>query len=89
MKTVMLTIEKKVTLTIDGKKVTVPEGTTVLEAAKTAGIHIPTLCYLEDINKVGACRICTVEVNNRLQAACICPQKKAWLLRPTRPESGS
>lgn len=85
MKTVMLTIEKKVTLTIDGKKVTVPEGTTVLEAAKTAGIHIPTLCYLEDINKVGACRICTVEVNNRLQAACILPAEEGMVVKTNTP----
>ena len=61
-----------VTLTIDKKQVTVPEGTTILEAARTAGITIPTLCYLKEINEIGACRICCVEVEgvDRLIAAC-------------------
>ena len=53
---------KTVTLTIDHKSVTVPEDTTILEAARKLNIHIPTLCYLKDINEIGACRICCVEV---------------------------
>ncbi|MCT4661988.1 MAG: NADH-dependent [FeFe] hydrogenase, group A6 [Tissierellales bacterium] len=63
-----------VTLTIDNKEVTVPKGTTVLEAARQIGVNIPTLCYLKDINEVGACRMCLVEVegvNNRLLASCV------------------
>ena len=45
-----------VTLTIDGRTVTVPEGTTILEAAQTLRISIPTLCYLKDINEIAASR---------------------------------
>ncbi len=41
----------------------VPAGSTILEAASYAGIDIPTLCYLKDINEIGACRMCVVEVN--------------------------
>jgi NADH dehydrogenase/NADH:ubiquinone oxidoreductase subunit G len=51
-----------VTLTIDNRTVTVPEGTTILEAARSVRLDIPTLCYLKDINEIGACRICMVEV---------------------------
>ncbi len=61
-----------VNLTIDGKAVAVNEGTTILEAAKSAGITIPTLCYLKEINEIGACRVCVVEIEGqeRLSAAC-------------------
>ena len=61
-----------VTLTIDGRTVTVQEGTTILEAARSVHIDIPTLCYLKDINEIGACRICMVEVEGqpRLVPAC-------------------
>ena len=61
-----------VTLTIDGRTVTVQEGTTILEAARSIHIDIPTLCYLKDINEIGACRICMVEVEGqpRLVPAC-------------------
>jgi len=62
-----------VTVTIDNKEISVPKGTTVLEAAKQIGVHIPTLCYLKDINEFGACRMCLVEVEgvNRLLTSCI------------------
>ena len=61
-----------VNLTINGKKITVAEGTTILEAANQNGIIIPTLCFLKDINEIGACRICVVEIEGmeRLVAAC-------------------
>lgn len=61
-----------VTLTIDGRSVTVPNGTTILEAARSVNINIPTLCYLKDINEIAACRICCVEVEGmeRLVPAC-------------------
>ncbi len=64
-----------VNLTIDGRAVSVPEGTTVLEAAKTVNINIPTLCYLKDINQIGSCRVCIVEIKGAraLQAACVYP----------------
>ena len=55
-----------------------PKGSTVLEAAKAAEIDIPTLCYLKDINEIGACRLCLVEVSEggkpfRLVTACVYP----------------
>ena len=51
-----------VNVTIDGVKVSVPERTTILEAARLAGINIPTLCYWKELNEIGACRVCVVEV---------------------------
>ena len=61
-----------VTLTIDKKTVQVPEGTTILEAARSAKLNIPTLCYLKELNEIGACRICMVEVegHERLVPSC-------------------
>jgi len=67
---------------INGRDYQVPKGSTVLEAAKVAGIDIPTLCYLKDINEIGACRICLVEVQemrgptlgpSRMVTACVYP----------------
>ena len=55
-----------VSLTIDGIKVQVPAGTTVLEAARSANIQIPTLCYLKDVNQIGACRMCLVDTGGRV-----------------------
>ena len=62
-------------LTIDGVPVSVEEGTTVLKAAHAAGIKIPTLCWLKDINEIGACRMCVVEVKGarNLVTACVYP----------------
>ncbi len=61
-----------VNLKIDGIAVTVPEGTTILDAARQAGINIPTLCYLKGLNEIGACRVCVVEKvgESHLIAAC-------------------
>ena len=50
-----------VNLIIDGQKISVPEGTSILEAATKVGIKIPHLCYLKDLNEIGACRVCLVE----------------------------
>ena len=62
---------------INGIAVSVPKGTTVLEAAHTAGVEIPTFCYMKEINEIGACRICMVEINEgrgfRMVAACVYP----------------
>ena len=66
--------KEMVNLTIDDQKVTVPKGTTILKAAKTAGIDIPTLCFLKDINEVGDCRMCIVEVEGRKGFATSCIQ---------------
>ena len=66
--------ENLVTLTIDGVQVKAPKGTTILEAAKLAGIDIPTLCFLKEINEVGDCRMCIVEVEGRRGFATSCIQ---------------
>ena len=61
-------------LTIDGKPVEVEKGTTILHAARKAGIEIPTLCYIEDLLPDGSCRLCVVEVRNngrtKIDTAC-------------------
>lgn len=64
-----------VNIKINNKPYTVPKGSTILEAARYAGIEIPTLCYLKDINEIGACRMCMVEVKGArsLVAACVFP----------------
>ena len=64
-----------VNIKINGMDVAAPKGSTILEAAKLAGIDIPTLCYLKDINEIGACRICIVEVKGAksLVASCVYP----------------
>ena len=69
-------MKKMINLKINNIPVTVPEGTTVLQAAKHANIEIPSLCYLKDVNCIGACRVCVVEIKGRrgLTAACTCPQ---------------
>ena len=61
-----------VTLNINGQQVSVPEKTTIMEAAEKIGIHIPHLCFLKDINEIGACRVCLVEVEgmDKLVPAC-------------------
>lgn len=64
-----------VNIKINGMALSVPQGSTILEAARYAGIEIPTLCYLKKINAIGACRICVVEVKGArsLVAACVYP----------------
>ena len=64
-----------VNIKINGVEVSVPKGSTILDAARYAGIEIPTLCYLRKINEIGACRICVVEVKGArsLVAACVYP----------------
>jgi len=67
-----------VSLTIDGKSVQVEVGTTILEAAATVGIKIPTLCWLQKVSPTGACRVCAVEVEgvDRTMTACNTPVKE-------------
>ena len=66
-----------VNIKINGIAVSVPKGSTVLEAARQTGIEIPTLCYMKEINEIGACRICIVEVNEgrgfRTVTSCVYP----------------
>ena len=64
-----------INLTIDGKNIEVPEGTTILQAAAKLGIDIPTLCYLKEINEIGDCRMCLVEVEGKRGFATSCIQK--------------
>ncbi|MDD7517743.1 NADH-dependent [FeFe] hydrogenase, group A6 [Ruminococcus flavefaciens] len=68
---------ENITVKINGVELEVPKGTTVLEAAHIAGFEIPTLCYMKEINEIGACRICVTEVNEgrgfRLVAGCVYP----------------
>ena len=80
----------EILLQIDGKEVKASEGMTILEAAQSVGISIPTLCHHEKLEPYGACRICTVEVDARgrtsLVAACIYPVEQNLVVR-TRSET--
>ena len=64
-----------VNIKINNMPLSVPKGISILEAARYAGIEIPTLCYLKDMNEIGACRICMVEVKGArsLVSACVFP----------------
>ena len=80
-------MENMINLTIDGVQVSAPAGSTVLEAARLANIHIPTLCYLKDVNQIGACRVCVVDVGARaLQAACVYPISEGMVVKTNTPE---
>ncbi len=80
----------EITLTIDNKTVKATEGMTIFEAAKNAGINIPTLCHHEKLKPYTACRICTVEIEERgrttLDTACSCPVENNMVVR-TRSEN--
>ncbi|MBE0554028.1 MAG: (2Fe-2S)-binding protein, partial [Rhodobacteraceae bacterium] len=67
--------ERKVTLTIDGASVTVPEGTSVMRAAMEAGVEIPKLCATDMLDAFGSCRVCLVEIEGRggTPASCTTP----------------
>ena len=77
-----------VNIKINGIECSVPEGSTILEAARLAGIRIPTLCYLKDINAIGACRICVVEVKGArsLVAACVYPVNEGMEIFTNTPK---
>ena len=80
-------MEQMIPLTIDGARVEVPAGTTVLEASRLAGVKIPTLCYLKDINQSGSCRMCVVDTGARaFQAACVLPVTKDMVVKTNTPE---
>ena len=64
-----------VTLTIDGRELTVPEGTTLFDAAREAGIEIPTLCHDPKLEPVGVCRMCVVEVEGSRVMAASCVRR--------------
>lgn len=77
-----------VKVTINGISASVPSNYTVLEAAKSLNINIPTLCYLKEINEVGACRMCVVEVEKAkcLQAACVLPVSEGMVVKTNSPQ---
>ena len=86
---------ERVKLTIDGIQIEADRHSTILQAAALAGIRIPTLCYLKDINEIGACRVCVVEVegyaklvtacNNRVKEGMVVPaQQQLCILRQKR-----
>lgn len=77
-----------VTLTINNKSVTVNDDATILEAASSAGITIPTLCYLKDLNEIGACRCCMVELsgNEKLITACNNQVKEGMVIYTNSPK---
>ena len=79
-----------VNLTINGQKISVSEGTTILEAALKVGIDIPHLCYLKDINEIGACRVCVVENAGMetLVTACNTPVEEGMELYTNKTEMG-
>lgn len=64
-----------VKLTIDQKAIEVPEGSTIMDAATIAGIPIPKLCFLKDINEIGACRVCVVEIEGKDKLVTSCNNK--------------
>ncbi len=76
------------TLTINDKLVSSPEGATILQAARENGIDIPTLCQLDGLSTVGACRLCLVEVGpaGRLQAACVTQVAEEMVVRTETPK---
>ena len=77
-----------VNLTIDEKQICVPEGTTIMEAAKENGIRIPKLCYLKDINEIAACRVCVVELEgmDKLITSCNNVVKEGMVIHTNSPK---
>ena len=78
-------MEKMINCKINGMDVSVPAGTTILEAARKVGIEIPTLCFMKEMNEIGACRICVVEANEgrgfRIVASCVYPVSEGMEVR--------
>ena len=77
-----------VNVKINGMPLSVPADYTILQAAKSAGIDIPTLCYLKDLNEIGACRMCVVEVKGArsLVAACVYPVNEGMEVYTNTPK---
>lgn len=78
---------ENIKLTVDGKVVEVPSGSTVLEATRIAGSDVPTLCYLKDVNKIGACRMCIVEIEGArgFVTSCTTPATDGMVVRTNTP----
>ena len=64
-----------VNLTINNRRLSVPEGTTIMAAAASIGINIPHLCYLKEINEIAACRVCVVELKGKDKLITACNNK--------------
>src|ERR1700746_1500690 len=78
---------RTVTLTLDGREITVAEGTTIWAAAKAAGIDIPVLCHDERFDPVGVCRMCVVDVGARAYAAaCVRPCENGMEVKTATPD---
>ena len=71
-----------VTLTVDGKKLTVPAGTLLIEACKSTGIEVPSFCYYPALSLQGACRMCLVDIEKmpKLQTACTTPVAEGMIV---------
>jgi NADH dehydrogenase/NADH:ubiquinone oxidoreductase subunit G len=84
------TDEKKVNIVIDGEKVQIEEGSTLMQAAKKLGIHIPSLCYHEKIKPHGACRLCIVEIEkkgrSKIVASCAFPVEEGLIVHTESPK---
>jgi len=80
-------VAENVTLTIDDQKVQVPEGTLIIEAAESVGIHIPRYCYHSGLPVVGSCRMCLVEIEKapKLQPSCATPVAEGMVVRTRTP----
>src|SRR4029078_6190341 len=80
-------VTKNVSLKIDGREVTVRDGTTILDAAKQLGIEIPVLCHDDPYEPVGVCRMCVVDVGARVYAAaCVRPCEEGMEVQTATPE---
>lgn len=79
---------ENITIKINGIQVSAPKGSTILEAARLAHIEIPTLCFLKEINEIGACRICVVEVTGArsLVASCVYPISEGMEVKTNTPK---
>ena len=80
-------MEKMINLTINNIPVSIEEGSTILKASVKAGVKIPTLCFLKEINEVGACRVCLVEVEGmrNLVASCVFPVSEGMKVYTNTP----
>ncbi len=65
--------KEKIALTVDGRRIEAEPAQTILEATEAAGVYIPRLCWMKKLTPAGSCRVCTVRVNGRPQAACTQP----------------
>src|SRR3954470_2928945 len=79
---------KNVTITVDGKQVTAPAGTLLIDACKAVGIEIPSFCYYPGLSLQAACRMCVVEIEKmpKLQTACTVPVGEGMVVTTNSPK---